>query len=276
MCRLAALPPGMTAEEAMEIVKPFGMGNKDGTGVAYSDGGRLVIRKWPLSLEEVVKGGHPLFAHMPSKSWTIFHVRLATHGKVERRNTHPFVHDNMAFCHNGIYGPHKAIKEALGNKLALTSDTDSDVGAGFLRLVGPERFVQANSGISGGVFLGLTPTGGLWASVLSGDLEYAKYNDTYVLASSLPSKYKTATVGSGFLIFESDGSYRRGEFYENSYNNYHCYNYNTQKMEKTEKKVINDINDGFKKKGSEDHKYDWNNWERDEIRNGNFVWPDGD
>lgn len=251
MCRLAAIPPGMTAEQALEIVEPFGRGNKDGTGVAYSDGSQVLIKKWPMPLEKVLKDDLPLFNHLPSKSWTIFHVRLATHGEVERKNTHPFMHDGMAFCHNGIYGAHRAIKEALGNRLILTSETDSDVGAGFLRVLGPERFCEANQGIHGGVFLGLTPTGGLWVSVLSGDLEYAPYGDTWVLASSLPYKIKDQIkVEAGYMIFENDGSYRRGEFRQSNWGSGYtsggydyCYDKDSGKYRKVEAKTLTDPKD---------------------------------
>lgn len=215
MCRLAAIPPGMTAEEALEIVTPFGAGNKDGTGVAYSDGKTVHVVKTPKDLKTALDSKVPIFDHLPSKHWTIFHVRLATHGEVCELNTHPFVHDGMAFVHNGIYSPHNIVRAALGDRINPRTPVDSDVGSAFLRLLGPERFCEVNKDCYGGVFLGLTPTGGLWVSVLSGDMEYAKVEGRYVLASSLPSKYRdTTTVDKGWMIFENDGSYRKGKFTE--------------------------------------------------------------
>lgn len=65
----------------------------------------------------------------------IGHVRYATHGKISRTNTHPFVHGPWIFAHNGtIDKPQTLLKELdEEHRAAVLGDTDSEVA--FHRLL---------------------------------------------------------------------------------------------------------------------------------------------
>ncbi|MEU6060906.1 class II glutamine amidotransferase [Streptomyces sp. NPDC047097] len=70
------------------------------------------------------------------------HVRYASTGRLEARNTHPFLQDGRLFAHNGVIGEEREIDARLGPERALVAgDTDSER---FFALITKE--VRANGG----------------------------------------------------------------------------------------------------------------------------------
>lgn len=72
--------------------------NPDGMGFAYIDGGTMYIKKY-MKFNDFYKD----YKKVETKSNMLIHFRIATHGKVEIDNCHPFwLNHRMALIHNGI------------------------------------------------------------------------------------------------------------------------------------------------------------------------------
>jgi glutamine amidotransferase len=57
----------------------------------------------------------------------VAHIRYASTGAVNPRNTHPFEQAGRLFAHNGVIGDLEALEEQLGDRISLVQgDTDSE------------------------------------------------------------------------------------------------------------------------------------------------------
>ena len=98
----------------------------DGTGVGWFDeDGRPQVAKQPLAAYE-----DPAFAREARElESTVFlaHIRYATTGEVDVRNTHPFEQRGRLFAHNGVILELERLERELGDDRALVrGDTDSE------------------------------------------------------------------------------------------------------------------------------------------------------
>lgn len=203
MCRLAAFPPMFTQKAAYEVMIDFAGCNKDGVGSAYVDlAGQIQINKWGCDLEKVIKDSLPLFDHMPHPGWTIAHLRQATHGKVCKRNTHPFQRGKWAVAHNGVWSDYLLAKTAM-HDAKLAGDTDSEVAAELINRVGPKRFWEVVR--YGGVFLALNTNGELWVSKRAGELHVCRTKNGLLLGSTLPKVFEGESVDEGWYQFDKTG-----------------------------------------------------------------------
>lgn len=211
MCRLAAFPPGTTAEQAHEIVNRFVGGNDDGVGEVYVKDGEFKLNKYPYSYSQAVAKGDTLFEHMPYAGWTLAHVRFATHGGNEYKNTHPIIKGNIAVVHNGVFSQANIIRAAMADSVKWSGDTDTEVAAYMLNKHGPDRFFEIMDKLahSPGVFLALARDGSLAACKIGGDLEVLRVaNETFMLASRFPwneSYKKSREPNNGVLRFDPQG-----------------------------------------------------------------------
>lgn len=87
--------------------------NPDGCGFAYRNNeGKIIIKKF-MDFESFWKEYEPIQNHHTM----LIHFRIATHGKVELANCHPFkLNNHMALIHNGIIS-------GYGSKTENLSDT---------------------------------------------------------------------------------------------------------------------------------------------------------
>ena len=176
MCRLLALPPGATPEEAYAAIATLEGTNKDGVGVGFfrSDG-TPSITKYPEAVSEVVKKKLPLFDHMPHEGWTIAHTRFKTHGDQNHDNTHPFLIGDYIFAHNGVFHESFYCRVALNGLVQFKSDTDSEIAGWLLNKYGPEKFSKYIE--TGGVYMALHKSGELHIIKTTGDLEFASVDE---------------------------------------------------------------------------------------------------
>lgn len=209
MCRLAAFPPGTTADIAHEIVNKFVGNNNDGVGVVFTKSGEFKVHKYPISYRQAVAEKKVLFDHMPYEGWTLAHVRLATHGENEYKNTHPIIRGNIAVVHNGIFSQSELVRAALADSVKWSGETDTEVAAYMLNKLGPSKFLQTMDNLYAGVYLALSRDGSLVAVKTSGDLELARTpDDKFILASEFPwfQQYaKRREAGKGILRFDKEG-----------------------------------------------------------------------
>lgn len=97
MCLLAASFQKIKNEEALE--NGF-CSNSHGAGFAYSFEKKLYMEKGFFTFQEFMDA----YNLIPDDAPNIVHFRLATGGKTNEENCHPFlVNKNLAFAHNGIF-----------------------------------------------------------------------------------------------------------------------------------------------------------------------------
>jgi glutamine amidotransferase len=98
----------------------------DGTGLGWFDGD---------GAPHVSKQAHAAFsdrrfareAREVSATTFVAHIRFASTGALELRNTHPFEQDGRLFAHNGVIEDLPALEAQLGDDLRLVKgDTDSE------------------------------------------------------------------------------------------------------------------------------------------------------
>lgn len=77
--------------------------NDDGAGFMYAQGGKLIVNKGFFNFKKFYQALRCAEALAPKSNFVI-HLRLATSGKKDINNCHPFsVNDKLAFVHNGVF-----------------------------------------------------------------------------------------------------------------------------------------------------------------------------
>lgn len=96
MCIAILKPIDKTiSKETLEICSN---NNPDGCGFAYVKDNEVIIKKF-MEFEDFYKE----YSKVETTSTMLIHFRIATHGKVELKNCHPFkLNNRMALVHNGI------------------------------------------------------------------------------------------------------------------------------------------------------------------------------
>jgi glutamine amidotransferase len=159
----------------------------DGTGLGWFDkAGAPHLSKQPIAAFGDAEFGRE--AHEVRSSTFIAHVRFASTGALDLRNTHPFEQDGRLFAHNGVIEDLSALDAHLGeDRRRVEGDTDSerffalitreiaardgDVGAG---IEAASAWVAANLPLFA-INLVLVTAEGLWA------LRYPETHELYVL-----------------------------------------------------------------------------------------------
>ena len=98
----------------------------DGTGIgAFEQDGTPIVLKQPIAAFEDQDFGNE--ARSITSRTFVAHVRYASNGGVEMRNTHPFEHGGRIFAHNGVIGDVPALERELGDDMEMVGgDTDSE------------------------------------------------------------------------------------------------------------------------------------------------------
>ncbi len=98
----------------------------DGTGLGWFDEhGAPQVRKQPLAAYQDREFARE--AHEVSSRTFLAHIRFASTGAVEPRNTHPFEQRGRLFAHNGVVEDLRALEEHLGEARDLVAGaTDSE------------------------------------------------------------------------------------------------------------------------------------------------------
>lgn len=135
MCRLFGLHAGKHAcvatfwlLDAPESLSEQSRKNPDGTGLGVFDAhGEPHLYKEPIAAWQ--DATFATEAHQMSGTTFIAHVRYATTGSLDVRNTHPFLQDGRIFAHNGVLEGLDALDERLrevGTDQLVQGDTDSE------------------------------------------------------------------------------------------------------------------------------------------------------
>jgi glutamine amidotransferase len=211
MCRLFGLHAGTEVCSATfwllnapDSLSEQSRRNPDGTGLGvFDEHGRPQLHKQPIAAWQ--DADFATEAHQMTGTTFIAHVRYATTGSLDVRNTHPFLQDGRIFAHNGVLEGLDVIDERLrevGTDDLVLGDTDServfalvtasirahdgDVGTG---LVDAMKWLAANVPIYAVNVLLSTATD-MWA------LRYPASHELYVLDRDVGGQ--TAARGSEF------------------------------------------------------------------------------
>ncbi len=110
----------------------------DSSGVSYLVNHDIKMIKVPLMVENLIKQVRPFISEN-----AIGHTRWATHGKISKENTHPFIsfHGLFSLVHNGTIDNYLNLKEELiENGYQLEGETDSEVVVNYLEYLYLENF----------------------------------------------------------------------------------------------------------------------------------------
>ncbi|OBH87292.1 class II glutamine amidotransferase [Mycobacterium sp. E2989] len=135
MCRLFGLHAGTRVcsatfwlLDAPDSLAEQSKRNPDGTGLGVFDEGRRPrLDKQPMAAWE--DAAFAAEAHELTGTTFIAHVRYATTGSLDVRNTHPFLQDGRIFAHNGVLEGLDVLDERLrevGTDALVLGDTDSE------------------------------------------------------------------------------------------------------------------------------------------------------
>lgn len=132
MCRLFGMSGGHDPVratfwllEAPDSLAQQSRREPDGTGLGAFEKGRPVVFKQPIAAYEDERFARE--AREVSSTTFVAHVRFASTGAVELKNTHPFEQSGRLFAHNGVIGDLPQLEQELGDALALVKgDTDSE------------------------------------------------------------------------------------------------------------------------------------------------------
>jgi predicted glutamine amidotransferase len=133
MCRLFGMAAGshrVTATfwllEAPDSLAEQSRREPDGTGLGwFADDGTPSIDKQPLAAYEDAEFTRR--AHEVRSNTFVAHVRYASTGGLDERNTHPFEQERRLFAHNGVIEGLDQLEEHLGDARSLVEgDTDSE------------------------------------------------------------------------------------------------------------------------------------------------------
>jgi glutamine amidotransferase len=194
MCRLFGMSGGdqrvratFWLLEAPDSLAEQSRREPDGTGVGWFDAdGCPQLAKQPLAAYE-----DQAFAHeareLESRAF-VAHVRYATTGAIEARNTHPFEQRGRLFAHNGVVHELGRLEQELGEDRALVNgDTDSERLFALVTRETERRGGDAGAGIAAAaswvaehlplyaINLVLASADGLWA------LRYPDVHELWVL-----------------------------------------------------------------------------------------------
>lgn len=133
MCRLFGLTGGDTpvsasfwlldAPDSLEVQSHR---EPDGTGLGIFDAdGTPRVDKWPIAAYEDREFAQEA-RHVESTTF-VGHIRFASTGEVEAKNTHPFEERGRIFAHNGVVEGLEELERELGEYGSLVEgDTDSE------------------------------------------------------------------------------------------------------------------------------------------------------
>jgi predicted glutamine amidotransferase len=135
MCRLFGLHAGTRActatfwlVDAPDSLSEQSRRNPDGTGLGVFDAkGQPQLHKEPIAAWQDAEFATE--AHRTSGTTFIAHVRYATTGSLDVRNTHPFLQDGRIFAHNGVLEGLDVLDERLrevGADDLVLGQTDSE------------------------------------------------------------------------------------------------------------------------------------------------------
>lgn len=109
MCIAIQTEPGKVV--AADVLVRCYNSNPDGAGFAYIKDGKVELSKGFFKIGEFIPAYHKIAEQYGQDNAMLLHFRIATEGKVNAANTHPFRVRNGALVHNGcLWGTPQGLK----------------------------------------------------------------------------------------------------------------------------------------------------------------------
>lgn len=140
--------------------------NPDGGGMAYAKDGKIKIVKELKCWKELYKQYEVVRAENPAAN-ILLHFRIATHGKINETNCHPFlVNKGLGFIHNGmIYGKGLEVSKEFSDTYLFNQTILKRLPQNFLKNEAILKLLEEYIGFSKVIFL----TGGNDWAILNED-----------------------------------------------------------------------------------------------------------
>jgi predicted glutamine amidotransferase len=111
--------------EAPDSLRVQSRREPDGTGLGFFQDGQPRVVKQPIAAYRDEAFARE--ARTVASTTFVAHVRFASTGALELRNTHPFTQAGRVFAHNGVIGGLEELERELGDDRRLVEgDTDSE------------------------------------------------------------------------------------------------------------------------------------------------------
>jgi glutamine amidotransferase len=111
--------------EASDSLSAQSRREPDGTGLGFFARGRARVAKQPIAAYR--DRAFARAARTVASTTFVAHVRFASTGGLEVRNTHPFTQENRVFAHNGVIEELDELERELGDwRRLVAGDTDSE------------------------------------------------------------------------------------------------------------------------------------------------------
>ncbi|MAT59482.1 MAG: hypothetical protein CMF23_16035 [Ignavibacteriae bacterium] len=143
-----------------DLLKRCWFSNNDGAGLMYSINGQLTIFK-ELKNFKTFYEYYSTLRNEFKKTTIALHFRIATSGKVDTNNIHPFkVNENLAFMHNGIIDIPWQRKSKVSDTIAFNQKVLKQLSQNFLNNVAIRELISRY--IDGSKLLFMNNQGKYW------------------------------------------------------------------------------------------------------------------
>lgn len=128
--------------------------NPDGGGMAYAKDGKIKVVKELKCWKELCKQYEQVRSENPEAN-ILLHFRIATHGKINETNCHPFlVNKSLGFIHNGmIYGKGLEVSKEFSDTYLFNQTILKRLPQNFLKNEAILKLLEEYIGFSKVIFL---------------------------------------------------------------------------------------------------------------------------
>ena len=261
MCLIVLKPKGANNSFTKEKFDNALIANPHGIGIAYSEGGKLIIEKFAQPQDIADK----IYEKIANKDAFLIHFRYATHGVKDEVNVHPFIiTDNLCVAHNGVIRNYKEINkdwsdtknyvEGVLKPYIQEHGQETFKSPEFIKMVEEQIgygskmvFVDNNMNYSIANEKAGSWIDGCWYSNTYSIEDYTKKRQAAADKKAWASSYNDKKYDN---LDDYDFDYDYGNYYGNYYDNYRYRGYDeylkgTMTMDEINEYIAKEVADGY-------------------------------